>query len=420
MFRRNISNGFLEALQDTPVILINGSRQVGKSTFVKSFLQKTHQYLTLDDPSTLLSTRKDPMMFLEGLSGPVIIDEIQRAPELFLSLKKNVDSFRRPGYFVLTGSANILSLPRLGDSLAGRMEIHTLWPLSQGEIQGIQEDFIHFLFSDILPSPLLQSSLQKPSLEELINWLCQGGYPESVSRESNRRRQKWFTSYIKLILEKDVRELSNIEGLLELPNLMQLLASRCGSLLNGSEISRSLGIPQTTLKRYLSLLENLYLLVSLPAWSKNMTKRLVKAPKVYINDTGLLLHLMGYDSTRLLNDKAFLGHVLENFVVMELQKQMTWSQHSCRMYHYRTHAGQEVDIILEAPDSRVVAIEVKLANSVGPKDFSGILDLEQELGNNFHRGIVLYLGETIVSFGRNKHAVPLRYLWEEVPQSQKL
>jgi predicted AAA+ superfamily ATPase len=410
MFKRNISDNFLSAIQDTPVVLVNGSRQVGKSTFVKSLLQDTHQYITLDDPTTLMSIKKDPMMFVAGLNNPVIIDEIQRAPELLLPIKKNVDDFRRSGYFVLTGSANVLSLPRVGDSLAGRMEIHTLWPLSRGEIIGVKEDFVQALFSDKFISQQKKHVQNKLSLDELIHWLCQGGYPESISRDVHQRRQKWFAYYMTSILDKDVRELSNIEGLLELPNLMQLIASRCGSLLNVSEVSRTLGIPHTTLKRYLSLLENLYLLVPLPAWSKNITKRLAKAQKIYLNDTGLLLHLMGYDHTQLLNNKGFLGHVLENFIVMELKKQMTWSQQVCRMYYYRTHGGKEVDIVLEAPDARVIAIEVKLANSISPKDFAGVVDLEQELGNNFYRGIVLYFGDTIVPFGSNKHAIPLSYL----------
>lgn len=412
MFSRNVTSPFFEAMQDTPVILINGSRQVGKSTFVKSLLNTSHQYFTLDDPTTLMSIKKDPMMFLDGLSGPVIIDEIQRAPDLFLPIKKKVDNQIIPGYFVLTGSANVLALPRLGDSLAGRMEIHTLWPLSQGEMLGIQEDFIAHAFSGIAFGSQLKVPIPKLPLSNLVQKLCQGGYPEAIRREQPQRRQKWFASYMAIILEKDIRDLSQIEGLTELPNLMQLLASRCGNLVNTSDIARTLGIANTTLKRYLSLLENLYLLVFIPAWSKNITKRLVKSPKIYLNDTGLLLNLLGYSHDRLLNDKGFLGHVLENFVVMEIQKQMTWSQQSCRMYHYRTHNGQEVDIILEAPDSRIVAIEIKLANSVGPKAFSGMIDLEQELGNNFHRGILFYLGDTIVPFGKNKHAIPLSYLWQ--------
>lgn len=407
MYKRNITQSFTEALEDTPILLVNGSRQVGKSTFVKSLLSDTHHYYTLDDPTTLSSIKKDPLMFLEGLQGPSIIDEVQRVPELFLPLKKIVDENRRPGFFILTGSANVLALPKLADSLAGRMEVHTLWPLSQGEIQGKKEDFINLLFKQTIPP--LQSKI---SLDKLVEMITQGGYPEALHRPSSNRRKKWFESYLMTILEKDIKDLANIEGLLELPNLLKLFASRCGSLLNTSEISRSMGIPQTTLTRYIALLEKTYLVALLPAWTKNLSKRIVKTPKVYLNDTGLLTHLVGYDQNRLLNDKGFLGHVLENFIVMELKKQTTWSQQPCQIYHYRTHTQQEVDIVLETPDSRVVAIEVKLANSVTPKDFSGIQSLEDDIGEHFHRGVVLYMGDTVISFGKNKYAIPLSYLWE--------
>lgn len=418
MFKRNITDAFLEALEDTPVVLMNGSRQVGKSTFVKNLLNATHDYYTLDDPTILTSARQDPMMFVEGLQVPSILDEVQRAPQLFLPLKKTIDDFRRPGFFVLTGSANVLSLPNLADSLAGRLEIHTLWPLSQGEILGKKEDFIHQLFGNNLFGKNYPPYKSDLSLTQLIDLIVRGGYPDVINRTSPQRRRKWFSSYLTTVLEKDIRDLSHIEGLLDLPNLIQLFASRCGSLLNLSEISRSIGIPHTTLKRYLALLEKIYLLISLPAWTKNLSKRLIKTPKIYLNDTGLLTHLVTYDQKRLLNDKLFLGHVLENFVVMELKKQMTWSQQICQIYHYRNLNNQEIDVILEAPDSKVVAIEIKLSHSVSASDFSAIKGLEEELGDTFHRGIVLYMGERVVPFGINKHAVPLSILWNhpEIPE----
>ncbi len=412
MLRRNIAQACLEVSADTPVLLINGSRQSGKSTFVKSVFHKSHQYFTLDDVSTLKSVQQDPVMFLEGVRGPIIIDEIQRAPELFLPIKKKVDEHRLPGSFILTGSANVLALPRMGDSLAGRMEIHTLWPFSQGEFNGIKEDFIQALFMDNFLEAMQQKPIHVIELEHLIAILCQGGYPETLSKKSPQRQQKWFASYMMMILEKDVRDLSHIEGLLEIPNLMQLMAARCGCLANTTEISRTLGISATTLRRYITILENLYLLISVPAWSKNLTKRLVKAPKTYLNDTGLLLHCIGANPQRLLRDKGFLGHVLENFVVMEFKKQMTWSAQPCRMFHFRTHEGQEVDIILEAPNGELIAIEVKLAYTVGSKDFSGMSCLEKDIGLSFHRGIVLYMGDQIIPFGKNKHAIPLSYLWD--------
>lgn len=409
MYRRNITSDFLEALEDTPVILLNGARQTGKSTFVKQLLAKTHTYYTMDDPSTLFIVKKDPLLFLESLESPTIIDEVQRIPELFLPLKKVVDEKRRPGFFVLTGSANVLALPKLADSLAGRLEIHTLWPLSQGELHGVQEDIIATLFSNapITPGP-------KITLENLADKVIQGGYPEAVARTAAKRRHKWFESYLTTILEKEIRDLSNIEGLLEMPNLLKLFAARAGNLLNMAEVSRSTGIALSTLKRYIALLEKTYLLFFLPAWTKNLGKRVVKMPKVYLNDTGFLTHLAGYDRHRLLADKAFFGHVLENFVVMEIVKQATWSTLCCTLYHYRTHTNQEVDLVIELPDSRLVAIEVKLSQTIGPKDFSGIQDFEKEAGDKFHRGIVFYLGDQVLPFGPNKQIVPLSNLFHKI------
>jgi uncharacterized protein len=408
MFTRNISALFEETLQDTPLLLVNGSRQVGKSTFVKILLEKTHAYYTLDDPTILSSALRDPLMFLESLPHPSIIDEIQRALPLFLPLKKLIDQNREPGFFVLTGSADVLSLPRLADSLAGRLEIYTLWPLSQGELEGKKEDFISFVFN-ASSFPIYQNTL---TLEGLIERILRGGYPEIIKRSLPHRRRQWFTSYLQTLIEKDIKSLASIEGIFDLPNLIQICAARCGSLLNFSELSRVTRLPATTLNRYFALLQQTYLMVTLPPWTKNLNKRMVKAPKLYLNDTGLLTHILDYDRTRLLKDRSFLGHVLENFVVMEIKKQLGWSQQRCRLYHYRTHTQQEIDLILEAADSRLVAIEIKLSKSVTPKDFQAMQNLQTDVGSLFHRGIVFYMGESIVPFGPNLYAVPLPFLWD--------
>lgn len=408
MFTRNISAFFEQALQDTPLLLVNGSRQVGKSTFVKMLLEKTHAYYTLDDPTILSSALKDPLMFLESLPNPSIIDEIQRALPIFLPLKKLIDQNRKPGFFVLTGSADVLALPRLADSLAGRIEIYTLWPFSQGEIEEKKEDFIFFVFNTST-FPKYKNTL---TLEGLIERIIRGGYPEIIKRSLPQRRRQWFASYLQTLIEKDIKSLASIEGIFDLPNLIQICAARCGSLLNFSELSRTTGLPGTTLKRYFALLQQTYLIVTLPPWTKNLNKRLVKTPKLYLNDTGFLTHILDYDQTRLLKDRPFLGHVLENFVVMELKKQLGWSQQRCRLYHYRTHTQQEIDLILEAADSRIVAIEIKLSKSVSFKDFEHIHNLQCDIGPLFYRGVVFYMGDSIVPFGTNLYAVPLSFLWD--------
>lgn len=406
MLARNIEQFLKDAVEDTPVLLVNGARQSGKSTLVKMLFKETHQYLTLDDPTTLAAIKNDPLSFLEQLEKPSIIDEIQRAPELFVSIKKVVDENRRPGFFVLTGSANVLTLPKLSESLAGRMEIHTLWPFSQGEILGVKETFIDKAFSETF-KPVHKSI----EIEELAEMIIKGGYPDAIIRNNQERRDAWFKSYLMTLLERDIRDLSNIEGLTQIPNLLNVLAARTSSLLNANEISRSMSMPGTTLKRYLTLLQMIFILTSIPAWSKNAAKRFIKSPKIYLNDTGLLMNVLFCDKERLLSQRTLFGHVLENFVVMEILKQKTWCKTPFRPYHYRTTSGQEVDIVLEASNSKIVGIEVKLSQSVNEHDFKGLRFLEESAGENFHRGFVLYLGKNTVAFGDNKYAVPISALW---------
>lgn len=407
MIRRNIELLLEEAIEDTPVLLVNGARESGKNTLAKMLFKKTHQYVTLDDPTVIAAVKSDPLSFLEQLVKPTIIDEVQRAPELFIPLKKVVDENRRPGFFVLTGSANVLTLPKLSESLAGRMEIHTLWPFSQGEILGIKETFVDRIFKS-----KIQSVQQQIDIEGLAEIIVKGGYPDVIIKKNQERRDAWFKSYLTTLLEKDIKELSNIEGLMQIPNLLNVLAARTASLLNVNEISRSMGMSGVTLKRYLILLQMIFILISIPAWSRNASKRFIKSPKIYLNDTGLLMNALFCDKERLLSQRTLFGHVLENFVVMEILKQQTWSQTPFRLYHYRTTTGQEVDIVLEASDLKVVGIEVKLSQSVNEGDFKGIKFLEESAGDYFHKGIVLYLGSNTVAFGDNKLAVPISALWE--------
>src|SRR5574340_996593 len=289
MYRRNITGILLEALSDSPVVLVNGARQVGKSTLVRSLGESDHpaRYLTLDDATVFSAANADPAGFLAGLPGAVVLDEIQRAPGLFLAIKAQVDQKRQAGRFLLTGSANVLLLPALSESLAGRMEIVTLWPLSQGELDNAQERFVDTLFAET-PSFSCDGGEDR---DNLIAKVLRGGYPEVVARPAADRRNAWFGSYVTAILQRDVRDLAHIEGLTDLPRLLSLLAARLGSLLNLAEISRSIAMPQTTLKRYMTLLQATFLVQPLPAWSGNLGKRLVKAPKLFLNDTGLAAYL---------------------------------------------------------------------------------------------------------------------------------
>lgn len=415
MLRRNITSALLESLKDTPVILLQGARQTGKSTLAKKIVDQHFpgQYFSLDDIGILTGAKDDPIGFLDGLehqmgsSGPIVLDEVQRAPELFLAMKTKVDQKRRPGRYFLTGSANILLLPRISESLAGRIELHTLWPLSQGEIEGQQEGFIDMVFAKTFPA----IHLTFPASKDLLHRICKGGYPEVLTRPIEPRRKAWFQSYITTLLQRDVRELANIESLTALPRLLSLLATRATGLANFSDLSRTLRIPLSTLKRYVALLEQVFFLHFLPAWSGNLGKRLVKAPKLFFNDTGLLAYLLGMTASRLAQDHNHLGPMMENFVVTELQKQTGWNRIHTTLFHYRTQTGQEVDVVLEDEKGRLVGIEVKTGATVTSQDFKGLRAFADAVGSRFHRGLVLYTGTSSIPFDPKLFAVPVTGLW---------
>jgi hypothetical protein len=410
MFPRGLARAVAEALADRPVVLVNGARQTGKTTLARHLAATVHpaRYVTLDDASVLAAAHGDPAGFVSGLQEPVILDEVQRVPELFPAIKAAVDRDRTAGRFLLTGSADVLLLPRLSESLAGRMEVHTLWPLSQGELEGQPEELVDALFADSLPAPRSPQGGRKP---ELVDRLVRGGYPEVVGIAADARRQAWFGSYVTTILQRDVRDLANIEGLTMLPRLLRLLASRSTALLNFADLSRSIGIPQTTLKRYMALLEMTFLLQTLPAWFVNIGKRLVKSPKLLLNDTGLAAHLQGLNAERLVGDRVLLGPLLENFVVMELKKQAGWSRRQPQLHHFRTEAGEEVDVVLEDAAGGVVGIEVKAAATVAQMDFKGLRTLAAAAGKRFHRGVVLHTGPEVIPFAADLHALPISTLW---------
>lgn len=414
MYDRNLMPALREAWADSPVVMLNGPRQAGKSTLAQALIaeQPGARYLTLDDASILSAAATDAAGFLAGLEGPVVLDEIQRAPELFVAIKAAVDRDRRPGRFFLTGSADVLLLPRVSESLAGRVELFTLWPLSQGEIEGRREGFVDAAFGAGALSP----GQAPPGRDELIARLVTGGYPEALRRSAPRRRA-WFDAYVTTILQRDVRELANIEGLTQMPRLLSLLAARTASLLNFAELSRSSGLPQTTLKRYMALLEMTFLMRTLPAWSGNMSKRLVKSPKVFLCDTGLASSLLDLDANRAGREGSLLGALLESFVVTELMKQAAWSEVQPRLFHYRSQAGHEVDVLLEDRQGRLVAIEIKARQTASAEDFKGLKELQASLGARFRRGIVFYTGQQAVPFGEKLQALPVSALWQSGPHA---
>jgi len=409
MLTRSASLAVNVALADTPVVLLNGPRQSGKSTLAR-MVAESHPggaYVTLDDPATLAAARADPPGFVASTASLQVIDEVQRVPDLFVAIKASVDRDRRPGRFMLTGSSNIFLVPRISESLAGRMEIVPLWPFSQGELGGRREGFIDALFSD---DPLRLAPSNETPLSLRARFLA-GGFPEVQTRTTPERRSAWFGAYLATVLQRDVRDLANVEGLAMLPRTLELLATRAGNTLNAAELSRLAGIPRTTLLRYLVSLEAVYLYQPLPAYSASLTRRLTHAPKVHFCDSGLLAHVLGVTASRLQRDPSVAGPLLENFVVAEVRKQVGWNTTPVRLLHFRAYERSEVDLVLEEAGGRIVGIEVKASVSLGARDFRGLETLRELAGARFHRGVVLHAGSETLPFGDRLFAMPVDAIW---------
>lgn len=330
----------------------------------------------------------------------MIIDEIQRVPELFLSLKKLVDD-DRSRRIILTGSADVMLMPEVGDSLAGRIESHSLWPLSIDEMAGKKSDFLKKL-----RSPENQFQPSETSWDKLISDIKRGGYPEIIHRKTDRSRARWFDAYLNSLLQKDIRDLANIDGLTFLPRILHLLSTRVGSTVNMSDIARLAKIKNTSFQRYVALLKQLFLIVEIPAWTPNEEGQFVKSPKIFLNDTGLLCQLNN-DADSLLNDRMKAGHLLENFVAMEIMKQLTWQDEKLLLKHFSMYKGSEVDLIIEDQRKRLFGIEIKSKYSLKSDDFKGLRKLQELSGNSFQKGIILYSGNQVIPFGNDLWAVPI-------------
>jgi predicted AAA+ superfamily ATPase len=363
----------------------------------------------LDDPATLRAAADDPTGFVEH-DGLMVIDEIQLSPELLRPIKVTVDVDPRPGQFLLTGSSRILALRSLPDALPGRMEIIELWPFSQGEIAGAPDGFIDAAFAHGRRLSHSSELRRRDYLERLVV----GGFPEAV-RRAPRRRTAFFDSYLTTLIERDVLELASIERHGELLKLLTLLAGRAGGLLVPGTVASQSGIPRTTLVRYLELLTSVFLTKSVPAWSSSQTARAVAAPKLAFVDTGIACHLLGQDVNRLAEPGGAAGAMMENFVLMELARQLTWSTERGRLFHYRTKDQLEVDAVIETPDGRIIGVEVKAGATVRTEDLSGLRNLASFAGERFVAGYVLYTGQQTLPFGDKIRAVPLDALWKAAP-----
>jgi len=387
------------------VVLIHGPRQSGKSTLGQA-LETGRTYVTLDDPIALSLARRDPKAFLEAFPTPIMIDEVQRAPELFMAIKLNVDRDRKAGKFLLTGSANVLNLPKLADSLAGRMEIVDLLPFSQGELELSPDGFVDAVFEDSF-DPIFEAENIKGLAERIVR----GGFPEASLRSSQTRRDAWFANYVRTLLERDVKDVANIDALAQMPLLLRLLASRAGSTLNASGLATETGIPYTSLKRYLTLLETIFLLRLVNTWSHDRSRILTKAPKAFLVDTGLLCYLANLDTKSLLGDSLRLKPALENFVALELQKQCTFGCVKPWLLHLRTIRHLCVDFVLESRRGDVVGIQVKAGSTLHEDDAEGLRFMRDLAGPKFIRGIVLYTGNDVQPLDAQISGVPIGALW---------
>jgi predicted AAA+ superfamily ATPase len=396
------------ALHDTPAVYIQGPRQAGKSTLVRTICDKTgRHYLSLDDAATLAAARADPGGFLSRFDGPIAIDEVQTVPELARALKAAIDLDRRPGRFLLTGSAGIMVIPGLASHLVGRMELLTLWPLAQREIAEIHGTWIDDLFAERFIPGTIKSQGRQNVLERLIA----GGYPEPVRREAPESKARWFNSYETTILQRDVHDLASVENLGVFPALLRLLAGRDMSILNVADVARTLSLPQTSVKRYLAVLSGLFLIRTLPAWHRQASTRLAKAPKAMLVDTAFACHLAGLDQNRLEANPTQAGHLVENLAAMELIKQAGWAKTKVDIFHFRTLPGTEVDIVLEDRRGRVAGVEVKFSQTLSKTDLRGMESLRQTAGSSFLRGIILYTGHETLPFGPDCWAIPIGTLW---------
>ncbi|MEX2492888.1 MAG: ATP-binding protein [Nitrospirales bacterium] len=407
-YPRFLQPRLLEALADTPVVLIHGPRQCGKTTLARQMGEPAgFSYLSFDDDLLRNSAETDPVGFIADLPDKVILDEVQRVPGLFTSLKAAVDALRKPGRFIFTGSANVLLVPKLADSLAGRMEILRLHPLAQAELTGTEPDFLTRVFAGQFKSGQAGQRLGNGLAERV----SAGGYPAALARLTSRRRAVWYRDYIDTLVQRDVRDLARISALEALPRLLTLAAGQTARLLNVADLAAPFQLSRPTIRDYMTLLQRVFLLEELAPWHSNRLNRLIKTPKLHLGDTGLACALLGLDGTALWNDRALYGQLLETFVYQELRRQGSWQDTPLSFHHYRDKDGGEVDVVLESA-GKLAGVEVKAAATVNGADFNGLRRLQSAAGKRFVAGMVLYDGKTIAPFGQDLYAVPISCLWE--------
>ncbi|MGQ0651146.1 MAG: ATP-binding protein [Betaproteobacteria bacterium] len=396
------------ALADTPAVLIHGPRQSGKTTLARAVGEpRGYRYVSFDDEAVLRAAKNDPIGFVEGLARRAILDEVQRAPEIFTALKAEIDRRRVAGRFILTGSANVLLVPRLSDSLAGRMGILRLHPLSRCELEGTRPRFLDKLFRGGFRTRI--AGRLGAALAECV---AAGGYPAALARRSASRRNAWYRDYVETQVQRDVRDLTRIHSLKALPQLLALAAAHTAKLINVTDLAAPFQLTRKTIDDYVTVLERVFLLERVPPWHSNRLSRLVKTPKLHMGDSGVACALLGTDGSALHRNRDALGPLAETFVLQELKRQASWHALPVEFFHFRDRDGAEVDVVLEQGAGAVAGVEVKVSATVKEADFRGLRKLREAAGKRFAAGVVLYDGEAVAKFGEGMFAVPVRELWE--------
>ena len=400
---RLVEPRLVEALADSPAVLIHGPRQCGKTTLARIVgASRGYRYITFDDDVVRAAAQDDPMGFGASLPERVILDEIQKAPALFSALKIEIDRRRVPGRFLLTGSTHVLLVPKLSESLAGRLQTLRLHPLACCELERRDPGFLDALFAGDFPVEHTERLG-----EQLLERVTAGGYPAALTRPPGRRRANWYHGHIDALIQRDVRDLARIRRLEVLPRLLSAAASQTARIFNASDLAAPFELTRPTIRDYATLLERVFLLERLPAWHGNRLSRVLKRPKLHLCDTGVASALLGLDGPALGYDRILFGQLLETFVLQELRRQASWHDARMSFHHFRDKDGAEVDIVIERGATRVAGVEVKASGTVRPSDFRGLRKLRDTLRDRFACGVVLYDGEASAPFGDRLRAVPV-------------
>jgi uncharacterized protein len=404
---RNLAGTIVHAMGHARAVALLGPRQAGKSTLARKLAaeQLLADYLSLDDEPLRSLAAGDPAGFIAACGRCTVIDEIQRAPELLQAIKSRVDRDTAPGQFLITGSANLRHIPTVSDTLPGQVDYFALWPLTQGELAGRREQFLARIFADE-PPVIYDAPVGKHEYAEM---LLTGGFPQA-REHPEAARSMFFSSCVDSIVERDVGDVSRVRDPSSVGRLLRLVAARSGGLARYDALARDLGIDGKTVKSHLDVLERLFLIRVRQPWHVNLGSRQVKAPKLYLSDTGLLGALVGADVSRVREDPGFAGALFETFVATELERQASWFEQPLTFWHYR-EAGREVDMIVDRPSGEIVGLDVKASATVRGRDFAGLRHLRERVGERMVAGAILYAGAHTLPFGERTWAIPLQALW---------